>query len=140
MPVWMTWAVIIWVMIMIGFLSIGGYFMFRKFLKGMPKEDGKSILEWQAYYIEKTRHMWSDEQKELLEDLVRPVPQLFRDTARQTIASKIGELALKENADRITEDLIIRGYIQATPKRDHKWLIRTLKEKKIDLTPYQDYF
>jgi hypothetical protein len=140
MPVWMTWAVIIWVMIMIGFLSIGGYFMFRKFLKGMPKGDGKSILEWQAYYIEKTRHMWSGEQKELLEELVRPVPKMFRDTARQTIAGKIGELALKENADHITEDLIIRGYIQATPKRDHKWLIQTLKEKKIDLTPYQEYF
>ena len=30
--------------------ATGGYFMFRKFLKGMPKEDGKSDLDWQDYY------------------------------------------------------------------------------------------
>lgn len=111
--------------------------MFRKFLKRLPKEDGKSILDWEMYYIEKTRHLWDAEHKELLEELVSPVPELFRDVARSKIAGKIGELALQEQAASITQDLIIKGYILATPKRDHKFLIKTLQKKNIDYTPYQ---
>jgi hypothetical protein len=117
--------------------AIGGYFMFRKFLKRLPKEDGKSILDWQEYYINETLHLWNDDQKKLLNELVAPVPELFRDVAKGKIAGKIGELAVEEKASIITEDLIIRGYIIATPKRDHKWLIKTLKQKEIDLKPYQ---
>ncbi|MBA2876431.1 hypothetical protein HNR31_003249 [Anoxybacillus caldiproteolyticus] len=111
--------------------------MFRKFLKRLPKADGKSELDWQEYYIEQTRHLWGDEEKALLEDLVKPVPELFRDVARQKIAGKIGELALQENASCITKDLVIRGYIIATPKRDHKFLVKALKEKQINLAPYE---
>lgn len=114
--------------------------MFRKFLKRLPKEDGKSELDWEEYYVNETRHLWKEEQKELLEDLVSPVPELFRDVARQKIAGIIGKLALKEKADQITEDLIIRGYIIATPKRDHKFLRKKLSEKKIDLAPYEHLF
>ena len=110
-------------------MSIGGYFMFRKFLKRLPKEDGMSILDWEEHYINKTRHLWADEQKQLLEELVSPVPELFRDVAKSKIAGKIGELALQENASQITQDLIIKGYIIATPKRDHKFLIKNYKKK-----------
>ncbi|WP_142506492.1 DUF2621 family protein [Melghirimyces algeriensis] len=138
MPDWVIWLMIPWFLFMIWFLSTGGYFMFRKFLKGMPKKDGKSDLDWQQYYIEKTHHLWSEEQKALLEELVQPVPQLFRDTAKQTIAGKIGELVVKENGKQLNEDFIIRGYIMATPKRDHKWLVETLERKQIDLTPYRE--
>ena len=99
----MFWVVLLWGLFMLAFLGIGGYFMFRKFLKSLPREDGKSILEWQEYYIEQTRHLWTEEQKELLEELVRPVPKLFRDAARQKIAAKIGELALKEQATEMSE-------------------------------------
>ena len=63
--------------------------------------------------------------------LVSPVPELFRDVARQKIAGKIGELALKEDAKEITEDLVIRGYIIATPKRDHKFLKKKLLNGKL---------
>lgn len=61
----------------------------------------------------------------MLNELVTPVPELFRDVAKQKIAGKIGELALQEKADAITEELVIRGYILATPKRDHKFLRKT---------------
>ena len=64
--------------------------------------------------LSKQEDLWSAEQKALLEDLVSPVPELFRDVARQKIAGKIGELALKEDAKKITDDLVIRGYIIAT--------------------------
>ena len=134
---WFLWFILFWVVFLLITMSIGGFFMFRKFLKRLPKEDGKSELDWQQYYIEQTRHLWSEKEKALLEDLVRPVPELFRDVARQKIAGKIGELALQEKADRITEDLVVRGYILATPKRDHKFLIKALREKQIDFAKYE---
>jgi hypothetical protein len=124
-----------WVVLM-GLMTIGGYFMFRKFLKSLPKADGKSELDWQNHYIEKTIHLWDTDQKLLLNELVAPVPELFRDVAKQKIAGKIGEIALQHNAKKMTEAYIIEGYILATPKRDHKWLLKTLQKKNIDLKPY----
>ncbi|QDP42149.1 DUF2621 family protein [Radiobacillus deserti] len=129
-----------WVFILITFMSIGGFFMFRKFLKRLPKEDGKSIIDWEEYYIEKTRHMWGKNELTLLEDLVSPVPELFRDVAKQKIAGKIGEIALQKKTKTITQDILIEGYIRATPKRDHKFLIKKLKERNIDIAPYQALF
>lgn len=137
-PAWLQWVYLFFWLLFLAFLAIGGYFMFRKFLKSLPKEDGKSILDWQEYYINKTIHLWSKEHKELLNDLVKPVPQLFRDTAKQKIAGKIGELALKDQIKILNEEYIIRGYILATPKRDHKWLIKTLEAKKINMSKYQN--
>jgi hypothetical protein len=133
---WFLWFILFWVVFLFVTMSIGGFFMFRKFLKRLPKADGKSELDWQEYYIEQTRHLWGTEEKAFLEDLVKPVPELFRDVARQKIAGKIGELALQEGASSITKDLVIRGYIIATPKRDHKFLVKALKDKQIDLSPY----
>ncbi|MEC1662379.1 DUF2621 domain-containing protein [Bacillus sp. PK3-037] len=134
---WFLWFILFWVITMIVLLSIGGFFMFRKFLKRLPKEDGKSELDWQDYYIENSRHLWSNENKQFLDELVTPVPELFRDIARAKIAGKIGELALKENVAAIDQRLIIKGYILATPKRDHTFLKKHLRDKKIDIEPYQ---
>lgn len=120
--------------------AVGGFFMFRKFLKKLPKNDGKSDMDWEEYYVNETRHLWPDDQKAFLEDLVSPVPELFRDVARHKIAGKIGELALKEKVDRISQELVIRGYILATPKRDHKFLRKKLAEKQISTVPYESLF
>jgi hypothetical protein len=125
---------------MIGFMAIGGFFMFRKFLKQIPKEDGKSDMDWENYYLEKTKYMWNDEEKELLEELVSPVPELFRDVARNKIAGKIGQLALERNIDTISRELLIEGYIIATPKKDHRFLRKKLKQKEIDVAPYEQFF
>lgn len=137
---WFLWFILFWVVFLVGSMGIGGFFMFRKFLKKMPKDDGKSVMDWEEYYVNESRHLWGDPEKALLEDLVSPVPELFRDVARHKIAGKIGELALKENVTKITEELVIRGYIQATPKRDHKFLRKKLFEKRIDVSPYEHLF
>ncbi|MCH6266187.1 DUF2621 domain-containing protein [Neobacillus citreus] len=137
---WFLWFILFWTFFLIGSFSIGGYFMFRKFLKKMPKEDGKSVMDWEEHYVNESRHLWGPDEKALLEDLVSPVPELFRDVARHKIAGKIGEIALNEKAPRITEELVIRGYIQATPKRDHKFLRKKLFENKIDVAPYEHLF
>ncbi|WP_017753858.1 DUF2621 domain-containing protein [Calidifontibacillus oryziterrae] len=137
---WTQLFILLWTIFMVVMLFIGGYFMFRKFLKRLPKEDGKSIMDWEEHYLNETRHLWADEEKALLEELVKPVPELFRDVARQKIAAKIGEIALAENSNKITESLIIKGYIEATPKRDHKFLRKTLERKNIDIQPYEHLF
>ncbi|MBM7650144.1 hypothetical protein JOC78_003128 [Bacillus ectoiniformans] len=137
---WFSYFILLWVIILTGSFAIGGFFMFRKFLKRFPKADGRSDLDWEEYYLNKTRHLWKQPEKDLLEELVSPVPELFRDVARQKIAGKIGELALKEKAKAITLDLVIRGYIVATPKRDHKFLRKKLAEMQIDVSPYQHLF
>lgn len=136
----MDYFTIFWGFFMIFFMAIGGFFMFRKFLKQIPKADGKSKMDWERYYIEETKHMWDDEGKALLEELVSPVPELFRDVARHTIAGKIGEVALEKNAEHITQDLLIEGYIIGTPKRDHRFLRKKLDEKGIDVTPFEHLF
>jgi hypothetical protein len=137
---WFLWFILIWIFAFAGLMAIGGFFMFRKFLKKMPKEDGKSVMDWEEHYVNQTRHLWGEEEKHLLEDLVSPVPELFRDVARHKIAGKIGELALTEKVTKITEELVIRGYIQATPKRDHKFLRKKLFENRIDVGPYEHLF
>lgn len=137
---WFSYFIVIWTFILVGLFAIGGFFMFRKFLKKMPKQDGRSDMDWEEYYVDRTRKMWGSEEKNMLEELVSPVPELFRDVARHKIAGKIGELALKEKARRVSADLIIRGYIMATPKRDHKFLRKKLHEMNIDISPYQHLF
>src|SRR5690625_2135029 len=140
MGIIMEYFIIFWGFLLITLLGIGGFFMFRKFLKQLPKEDAKSEMDWQHYYINQTKHMWNDEELELLNELVSPVPELFRDVAKQTIASKIGELALAKNKDEITRELLIEGYIIGTPKRDHRFLRKKLHEKNIDVSQYEHYF
>lgn len=137
---WFLWFILFWVVVLITLMAIGGFFMFRKFLKALPKEDGKSDLDWESYYVDQTIHLWSDEQKALLNELVDPVPEIFRPVAKQKIAGRIGQLALEEKADSITQELLIRGYILATPKRDHKFLRKKMDELNMDLTPYEKYF
>ncbi|WP_163536882.1 DUF2621 family protein [Gracilibacillus sp. YIM 98692] len=132
--------IVIWTFVLAGLMAIGGYFMFRKFLKSLPKNDGKSDLDWEKYYISKSKHLWKQPEKDLLEELVSPVPELFRDVARQKIASKIGKIALQNNATSITQETLIQGYILATPKRDHKFLRKKLQEKNIDISLYEDLF
>ncbi|WP_166241210.1 DUF2621 domain-containing protein [Paenibacillus turpanensis] len=131
------WFIFFWVFVLIGFLSIGGYFMFRKFLKVLPMEDGKSKLDWQNHYVESSRHLWTEDSKAFLEVLVEPVPTPFRDIARHTIAAKIGQVALEEGASEVTRDHCLKGYIMATPSRDYKSLVSFLEKNKIDYSAYK---
>ncbi|MCM3709714.1 DUF2621 domain-containing protein [Sporosarcina luteola] len=134
------WFIIFWCVVLIGLFGIGGFFMFRKFLKVFPKADGKSTLDWEEHYVNESLHLWNEEAKDLLNELVSPVPELFRDVAKQKIGSKIGQIALEDRAKTISFDHIIRGYIIATPKRDHKFLRRKLDSMEIDITPYEHLF
>ena len=134
------WFILFWGVVLIGLFGIGGFFMFRKFLKVFPKEDGKSTLDWEEHYVNESLHLWNTEAKGILNELVTPVPELFRDVAKQKIASKIGQIALEDRAKTIEFDHIIKGYILATPKRDHNFLRKKLNEMEVDMQPYEHLF
>lgn len=137
---WFLWFILFWVCIVVFLMAIGGFFMFRKFLKQLPKQDGKSVLDWQNHYLDQTIHLWDEKSKALLNELCSPVPELFRQVAKEKIAGKIGEIALEEKVGQINQDLIIRGYIVASPKRDHKFLRKKMNEMQIDTAPYEGLF
>ncbi|MCD1259470.1 DUF2621 domain-containing protein [Paenibacillus athensensis] len=136
-PTGFMWFILFWVFVLLFFMSVGGYFMFRKFLKVLPKEDGKSKLDWQNYYVDHSRHLWTDDSKQLLDQLVSPVPTPFRDIAKHSIAARIGQLALEEGASEVSRDHCIKGYILATPRRDYKSLTSFLDKQEIDYSAYK---
>jgi len=134
---WFMNFIVGWTIVLLGLMAIGGYFMFRKFLKVLPMNDGKSKLDWQCYWIEQSRELWTEQTKALLVKLVTPVPSPFRDIARHSIAAKIGQIACESGAIQITLEHCIQGYILATPKRDHRRVIKCLNKHGIDYTPYK---
>jgi hypothetical protein len=129
--------IIFWVCVLLAFMSIGGFFMFRKFIKVLPKEDGKSKLDWQNHYVDSSRHLWTTDSKAFLDQLVSPVPTAFRDIAKHSIAARIGQVALEANAEEVTRDHCIEGYILATPKRDYRSLTSFLEKQEIDYSAYK---
>lgn len=131
------WFIIFWVFVLLFFMSVGGFFMFRKFLKVLPKEDGKSKLDWQNHYVDNSRHLWTEDSKAFLDQLVSPVPTAFRDIAKHSIAARIGQVALEANANEVTRDHCIEGYILATPKRDYRSLTSFLEREQIDYSAYR---
>jgi len=133
---WFMYFIAFWVVVMVGFMAIGGFFMFRKFLKVLPKRDGKSKLDWQNYWVERSRGMWSDDSKAFLEELVSPVPSAFRDIARHSIAARIAQVAIEHGESQVTREHCIEGYIRATPKRDYRSLTSYLNKKGIDYSAY----
>jgi len=139
-PDWVMYLIVFWSFVMVAAMAIGGFFMFRKFLKIMPKQDGKSKLDWQNYWVERSRHMWTDEAKAFLKELVEPVPAPFRDIAAHSIAASIGQEAIESGAETVTKEHCIIGYIKATPKRDYKVLVSFLNKKGIDYKPYEHIF
>jgi len=134
---WMD-MLIFWAFVLLAFISIGGYFMLRKFMKVLPMADGKSKLDWQNHYVDASRHLWTEDSKAFLNTLASPVPAPFRDIAKHSIAARIGQLALETNAAEVTREHCLHGYILATPKRDYPSLITFLEQQKIDYSPFKD--
>lgn len=76
--------------------------------------------------------------KALLNELVRPVPSLFRDAAKKAIAAKIAEIALERRVPSIDEKIILEGYILATPRQDHRFLWKHVERLGLDVSEFED--
>lgn len=135
-PTWFMYFIGFWTVVLVLSMSVGGFFMFRKFLKILPQRDGKSKLDWQNYWVERSRELWTDDSKQMLDLLASPVPSPFRDIAKHSIAAKIGQVAVESGAAEVTQAHCIEGYILATPKRDHGFLKQFLEKNQIDYSPY----
>lgn len=126
-----------WTIVLVAFMCVGGFFMFRKFLKVLPQRDGKSKLDWQNHWVERSRELWTDDSKAMLDKLVSPIPTAFRDIAKHSIAAKIGQIAVESGASEVTSEHCVEGYIKATPKRDHRSLRAFLDKNQIDYSAYR---
>ncbi|MCT8137304.1 DUF2621 family protein [Anaerobacillus sp. CMMVII] len=78
---------------------------------------------------------WNTEAKELLEELLKPIPIFARPMARKGIEKKIKDVAAGET---ITKEDVVKGYIIASPGAMQDRAVKLLKSKKIDLTPYEE--
>lgn len=77
---------------------------------------------------------WNTDAKELLDELVSPIPIFARPMAKKGIEKKIIEVA---EDGVVTKDAVIKGYILASPGKMQQRAVALLKAKKVDLTPYQ---
>lgn len=81
---------------------------------------------------------YTTETKNLLDELVSPIPFLFRSAAKKMIDKKIREVAADKGQTKIDRDTVIRGYLLASQGKDMDRVKSFLISKGIDLSPYQD--
>src|SRR5699024_3636720 len=101
----MDYFIIFWGFLLIGLMAIGGFFMFRKFLKMLHIEDGKSMMDWEILYMEKTKQCWKKNKNNCIEKIVFLVQNLFKDVPQKKFARKIGKVQLKKNEPKLTREL-----------------------------------
>lgn len=77
---------------------------------------------------------WEKDAKDLLEELVKPIPIFARPMARKGIEKKI----LEVSTEQVTKEAVIRGYLIASPGNMQERAIKMLKAKNIDLAPYEE--
>ena len=103
---WFLWFIVFWVVVLVGLFAIGGFFMFRKFLKVFPKEDGKSTLDWEEYYVDSSIHLWDKDAKDLLEELLKPFQNYFDLSRNRKSARKSAKLRLRKKRRKLISTLL----------------------------------
>jgi hypothetical protein len=78
------------------------------------------------------------EAKDLLEELISPIPVFVRPMAKKAIEKKIMEVAKENGHAQIEVSDVLRGYILAGSGKDKERMKEFLSKKGIDLTPYAD--
>lgn len=77
---------------------------------------------------------WNQDAKDLLEELVSPIPVFVRPMAKKKIESIILK-GVEGNTVSIND--VVKGYILASPGDMQERAVKLLKAKGIDLTAYQ---
>jgi hypothetical protein len=76
---------------------------------------------------------WDQDARQLLEQLMKPIPIFIRPIARKGIEKKIVEQA----QERVTRDAVIRGYILSSSGKMKARALKTLEANQIDLKAYE---
>ncbi len=62
---------------------------------------------------------------------------MLRDAGKGKMGGKMGEVGIKEKVGKIDEEVMMKGYIVASGKREDRLLKRDVGEKKMDLEGYE---
>ena len=77
---------------------------------------------------------WNQEAKDLLEELVKPIPVFVRPMVKKKIESIIMDGTV---GDQVTKDDVVKGYILSSPGDMQERAVKILKAKGIDLAPFE---
>lgn len=83
---------------------------------------------------------YTDKSKELLEDLLSPIPFFARPMAKKAMEKEIFAEAEKHGHDVVDEEDVLRGYIVAGTKKGSETdkMKAFLTSKGVDLSKYAD--
>jgi hypothetical protein len=81
---------------------------------------------------------WTDEAREIIDDLLQELPLPVRDGVRA--AAEIRAESLAENSGKVTLDTAVRAFIESTPADLRQRLKHTLSYKGIDPDDYGAVF
>lgn len=83
---------------------------------------------------------WSDEAREIVEDLLQELPLPVRDGVRLDAEFRAETLAGEESAAKVSLEIAVRAFIEATPADLRERLKHTLSYKGIDPDDYEVAF
>ncbi|ARU59684.1 hypothetical protein CBW65_00475 [Tumebacillus avium] len=83
---------------------------------------------------------YTDQSKQLLDELLSPIPFFARPMAKKMIEKQIFAEAQQAGHDTVSEEDVLRGYIIAGAKKeaDRDRMKQFLTDKGYDLSKYQD--
>lgn len=79
---------------------------------------------------------WQQDAKELLEELLKPIPIFARPMAKKGIEKSI--LAAADGKDTVTVNEVAQGYIAASSGAMREKAVKLLKVKGIDASQFED--
>ncbi|NMD69276.1 DUF2621 family protein [Bacillus sp. DNRA2] len=78
---------------------------------------------------------WNQDAKDLLEELVSPIPVFVRPMAKKKIENTI---LAGVSGSIVTKDDVVKGYLAGSPGDMQERAVKLLKAKGVDLTPYAE--
>ena len=83
---------------------------------------------------------WTDEARDILDDLVQELPLPVREGVKQTASFRAETLADESGAGKVSLETAVRAFIEATPTDLRERLKHTLSYKGIDPDEYETAF
>ena len=83
---------------------------------------------------------WSDEAREIIDDLLMELPLPVRDGVRQAAEFRAEALAEEAAAPRVRLEVAVRAFIESTPADLRQRLKHTLSYKGLDPEDYEAAF
>lgn len=83
---------------------------------------------------------WTDEAREIIDDLLHELPLPVRDGVRQAAEVRAESLAEDESTDKVRLEVAVRAFIECTPADLRQRLKHTLSYKGIDPEEFETAF